>query len=578
MTAVAAGPPFSRTTSSFHATGLGPDASHVCDIAYDLYVPTSATATSPAPAILTTNGFGGSKDDQKDNAQLWASNGYVVLSYSGLGFGGSSCQIGLDSPEWDGRAASELVSFLASRPEVLKDSLYDPRIGTAGGSYGGGFQFALASVDHRVDAMVPDITWNDLSYSFAPNNYSASLVYDGYDNPGVYKEQWTSLFFALGNAEPVLHQGRSGWTDNRDGRPSTGTFNPACPGFHPEDCAAFTNSATWGFPKHSTIDTLHAVSAQYTYFDSCKAGHYPPTLLTQGETDTLFLVNEAVANYNATKACGGDAKLVLRFGGHSGLDAAGEYSSNPHKGYLTRLELNWFDHYLKGTAVATGPEVEYFKDWVIYDHTGSAQPAYGTAPAWPVGGTQAFYLSSGGLGSTAGKLVSSPGQVVKGKVEFASIPGGQAGYSEVANYNDSVTFVEPTDPEGTFGSFTSAPLAANLDSAGIPTVDFSITDANAAANLTPEAALVLFGKLYDVAPNGSRTLVRGLVAPIRVMDTTKPVHLNLPGMVHRYADGHRLQLVLATSDASYIGSRASHALTIKLDPTQPMALTLPVGA
>ncbi|MEA2647000.1 MAG: hypothetical protein QOE92_2083 [Chloroflexota bacterium] len=579
MTATAAGSPYTKTTSSFHATGLGPTANHACDIAYDLYVPATATATSPAPAILTTNGFGGSKDDQAGNAGLWASNGYEVLSYSGLGFGGSGCPIGLDSPEWDGLAASQLVSFLAARPEVLKDAAGDPRIGTWGGSYGGGFQFALASVDQRVDAMVPEITWNDLSYSLAPNNYSSNLVYDGYTNPGVFKEQWTSLFFALGNAQPALHQGISGWTDNVDGQPSSGTFNPACPGFQPGACTSYANSAAYGFPKRSTIDTLHGASAQYTYFENCKAGHYPPTLLAQGQTDTLFLVNEAVANYNATKACGGDAKLVLKLGGHSGPAAAGEYNNtNPDKGYVTQLELNWFDHYLKGTGVATGPAVEYFKDWVSYDTAGSAQPAYGTAPAWPVGGTQAFYLSSGGLGSSTGTLVASPGQVVKGKVAFASTPGGESGYSETASFNSSVTFLPPTDPAGTFGSFTSAPLAADLDSAGIPTVDFSITDANAAGNLSAEAALVLFGKLYDVAPDGSRTLVHRLIAPIRVMDTTKPVHLNLPGVVHHYAAGHQLQLVLATSDASYVGSRASHALTMKLDPAKPMALTMPVGA
>ena len=46
----------------------------------------------------------------------------------------------------------------------------DPRVGTIGGSYGGGFQFAVAGIDARVDALVPMITWNDLSYSLGPNN------------------------------------------------------------------------------------------------------------------------------------------------------------------------------------------------------------------------------------------------------------------------------------------------------------------------------------------------------------------------------------------------------------------------
>ncbi|MEV5342886.1 hypothetical protein AB0K93_31090 [Streptomyces sp. NPDC052676] len=35
--------------------------------------------------------------------------------------------------------------------------------------------------------------------------------------------------------------------------------------------------------------------------------------------------------------------------------------------------------------------------------------------------------------------------------------------------------------------------------------------------------LVLFAKLYDIAPDGARTLVHRLVAPVRVPDVTEPV-------------------------------------------------------
>src|SRR5918912_453729 len=83
-----------------------------CDIVGDLYKPRSASSKHRAPAILTTNGFGGSKDDQADVARLEASRGYVVLSYSGLGFGGSGCKITLDDRDYDGKAASQLVTFL----------------------------------------------------------------------------------------------------------------------------------------------------------------------------------------------------------------------------------------------------------------------------------------------------------------------------------------------------------------------------------------------------------------------------------------------------------------------------------
>src|SRR5258708_39121024 len=125
---------FTVTTAHFHAVGLGPDKNHSCDIIYDLYVPDDAGPTHQVPAILTTNGFGGSKADQSGEAALWASHDYEVLSYSGLGFGDSSCPIELDSPQWDGRAASQLVMLLGQRAEVQKDNpaTNDARIETWG--------------------------------------------------------------------------------------------------------------------------------------------------------------------------------------------------------------------------------------------------------------------------------------------------------------------------------------------------------------------------------------------------------------------------------------------------------------
>src|SRR3982750_3146927 len=71
----------------------GPNNAQPCDIVGDLYTPATASATSRVPAILTTNGFGGSKDDQAGIGREFAALGYVVLSYSGLGFGGSGCKI-----------------------------------------------------------------------------------------------------------------------------------------------------------------------------------------------------------------------------------------------------------------------------------------------------------------------------------------------------------------------------------------------------------------------------------------------------------------------------------------------------
>src|SRR5687767_7540470 len=58
-----------------------------CAVDADLYTPRGVDRRHPAPAILTTHGFGGSKADGASLARVYASRGYVVLSYSGLGLG-----------------------------------------------------------------------------------------------------------------------------------------------------------------------------------------------------------------------------------------------------------------------------------------------------------------------------------------------------------------------------------------------------------------------------------------------------------------------------------------------------------
>ena len=210
----AAAPAVTVTTLHFKVK-VGPDgATRTCDIVGDLYRPPSATKRHRAPAVLTTNGFGGSKNDQAGTARMLAARGYVVLSYSGLGFGGSGCKISVDDPSYDGRAASQLISYLggvtgiafsdadhthpAPSLDVVKlDAPADPRVGMVGGSYGGAVQLATASVDRRLDTIIPFITWNDLSYSFGPNHTGQTSGVSTRTS-GVVKLFWGLGFSAYG--------------------------------------------------------------------------------------------------------------------------------------------------------------------------------------------------------------------------------------------------------------------------------------------------------------------------------------------------------------------------------------------
>ena len=160
----------------------------------------------PAPAVVLAHGFGGSKESVADDARDLAERGYVVLTYSARGFGESTGQIGLNDPRYEIADLSTLLDLLADRDEVALDGDGDPRVGVAGGSYGGALALLGAAYDDRIDAIAPQITWNSLTAALFPSQTGgtggaetvAATPQD--DDAGVYKRLWSGLFFGVGSA------------------------------------------------------------------------------------------------------------------------------------------------------------------------------------------------------------------------------------------------------------------------------------------------------------------------------------------------------------------------------------------
>ena len=438
LTAATAGPPrgtpdavdtYSGLTFTVPAGTNDLGQPQTCTIDADLYRPHSAGPDRRVPAILTTNGFGGSKADQAGLGRAFAQRGYTVLSYTGLGFPDSGCKIALDDPGVDGVAARSLVTFLGGGSSAAYDSAdlggvpagpgtltvdftalddaatHDPRVGMLGGSYGGQIQFATAAVDDRVDTLVPLITWNDLRYALAPNNTSFTTGTTYADsNPGTEKVGWVSLFFGAGILDGVT------------GASIDPARNVGCPNFVLEACAAKATLDTLGHPTEDTYRLTDRVSVGH-YLDRVKV----PTFLIQGQNDTLFNLQEAVATYRGLKQRGIPVSMAWQSWGHSG-GANGRSGAAPGELDLTGADIegtylgkrikDWFDHHLKGTTAPTGPEFAYFRDWVAY--TGSAAPAYATADSYPVGRRQTWYLSA------ADELARSRTEVLPGSRSWSN--------------------------------------------------------------------------------------------------------------------------------------------------------------
>jgi ABC-2 type transport system ATP-binding protein len=531
----------------------GPGRTHETTIDTRLYRPKAATRKHPRPSILMTHGFGLTKDSAEvvNTAKFLARHGYAVLTYTSQGFGDSSGCVSLQSRTWDVKDAKQLITkVLARKPWVTHDRR-GPVVGMVGGSYGGGIQANLAENDRRIRAIAPFRTWNTLQYSLDPNNYVVPGDPTGFTHTladqGVFKKVWTSAFFASGQS-----QGADG-TCSSDG--AAGGLFP-CGGFRSDVCQTFASVSATGDATDADRALL-ADSSATTQIDRLKV----PVLLVQGQSDTLFNLNDAVATYTALRSRHVPVQMIWNSGGHGGYNSApGECEPFDGQGtakkfdhcYLPLRVLQFFDHYLKGKG-PRGPGFSWFRDWKKYDGTGPTN-VYAGARRFPLGGSTVFHLS----GSEA--LVTSGAET--GSATILNPPGGQpAAYTETPNFSGPDSSPQnttaPSDVPGQFASFTSAPFARAVTSVGVPELEVALSH-------QAPTDLVMFAKVWDVAPDGSATLIHRLAAPARIptAQLDDPVRIKLLGFAHRFPKGHSIRLTLCTTDQAYYNNISPDMITI----------------
>ncbi len=567
----------------------GPENDHPVNIDARLYLPENASAATPQPAILVTHGFGNNKLSAEvvATADYFARHGYIVLSYSAQGFGQSSGCIRLDSFDYDVKDAIGLMDRVLDDPQFRLHGLAvqalvarDEKgalVGLIGGSYGGGVMLNLAAVDPRVRAIVPGRTWNSLQYALLPNNLidpdALHALDHQRDRQGVFKAEWTSLLFALGNSQPA--QGNGGCPQEKlaAGEPGEIAGLP-CTGFPSDFCQVYASILATGDADEAALHLVRNSSIA-SKMDQLRV----PTMLVQGQPDTIFNINDASANYLALKQAGVPVAMIWNSAGHGGyFSQAGEcelYGGNiamvADGCYLPDRALRWFERWLRGQrGIDTGPEFAWYQDWLTYDESGSAASQYGQADAFPAQQMRRFYLSG------SNQLVNSRAAIVPGIASMIKPASGlPASYSETSNYSSpdaSPSFAElpPSDPPGQAVSFTSAPFERAVESVGIPRAHLNIGHSNG-------QDLVFFGKVFDVAPDGTAELIHRLIAPVRAPDSAldQAIDIHLIGFVHRFAAGHSVRLSLASTDLTSYNSGVPDTIRINSGGADPAYFDLP---
>ena len=284
-----------------------------------------------------------------------ASTGFNVITWDPRGEWASGGVMELDSPFYEARDVSSIISWATSADNVAARQVAtdagDPRVGMVGGSYGGGIQLTTAAIEPRLDAITPSIAWNTLTESLFPTNNFKTVI-------------GSELLLAL-----IATRARV----NSQVYPAIITgdlFNI----LSPDAQAVLTNA---GPAMLSGLITA-------------------PSLFLQGTVDILFELD--AANVNAQLILGNNPTVPVKttwFCGGHGVCLLPESKQEQQGNLIMNNTLQWLDAYVAGNSGAA-ESIPVFQWW---DQTGQyySSPLAPFDPAFTNPDPLTYGSSGGGL-------------------------------------------------------------------------------------------------------------------------------------------------------------------------------------
>src|SRR4051794_31225250 len=509
------------------------------------------------------HGWGGSKADfegdgpagkngQSDHTiyhwnNVWfAQRGYAVVNYTARGFGNScgspaptsrtpdcmqQVQNGGDQSAtgWihlkDRRREAHDTQFLLGK--LVDQGIADPKaLGVTGISYGGGESVELAYLRNktqlpngrfvpwtspqkhiplRIAAAWPRWPWSDLVSALLPNgrflDFDNSTANRSRAPIGVPIASYIAGLYALGNAR--------GWM--------------APPGADPHaDLTVWNARVNAGEPTDDAESAAIAAELHdfHQGFGCSGCGTPAPLLIQNGWTDDLFPPAEALRVYNSLRAKNPRADVTLQFGD---LGHARGQNKEAVDDYLNNQGSAWFDKRLRGVSGGPAP--------------GSATAFTQTCPASAAAGGPFRASSWRGLHPGAVRFASAPAQT-------ATSAGGNPSTGQTLDPisgSGACAKVQNAHDAGT--ARYTGPRTGGYTLLGLPTVQTKVQISGDYAQLD--------SRLWDLAPDGSRTLVSRGAYRLTPDQSGKRITFQLHGNGWRFAPGHAPQLELLGRDAPY---------------------------
>ena len=453
-----------------------------------------------------TPGIAPLRDDAFKSALIGGPNytgqvgGYNVITWDPRGEFASGGQLNIDNPMLEGRDTSAMISWLTSSANPFKSQVRtvagDPLIGMTGGSYGAGIQ--LTTVDPRIDAITPEIGWNSLLSSLYPDN--------------IFKSGWgtilaAALAFTGANVNPAIYQG-------------------------------ILTGALFGFLSPSSQAVLASVGPTTLLSKEGAA-----TMLFQGIQDTLFSLNQSVANGQTiqTSPAHPPLKLFWFCGGHGDCDIPSKPNEQDAQGVIQNLQ--WLDQYAGkvGTSADSIPTFQWYDEEGLYN-TSKYLP---WDPKFNDGGTYSATDKGGFLGIWPAIGGSGPYPIKD--LPFSIVNAGPA--------RNSIK-VDLTPPVG-------------KQVVGSPTLSFSYSGLG--------TSHAVYAQLVD-----SKTgLVLGNIVtpvPVTLDGKTHSIEIPMESIAYTADAGQSLQLQITSSSVNYFSAWAYGGINIsdiKIAMPQHIAVTPP---
>ena len=323
-----------------------------------------------------------------------------------------------------------------------------------------------------------------------------------------------------------------------------------------------------------------------------------PTLLVQGEQDTLFGLDQADANATAIAKAGTTVAVSWYAGGHDG--------GPPDQATQDRI-TGWLHHYLFRTGAVPSTAFRYTVSGPVSD-TGRARnrtlqvPAYPGLPSAaglitprtsvrlagdpqaainPPGGVPAAISSLPGVGSLLSSAAGAFSAAIPGQTAvFVSAPvGATTVITGSARITLSIQSERLAGTGATGGDDPGGVLFVSLASTGSGNAATADSGAFGSSDGNDPASDSSTGGTSDGSTSGLGGAVSGLlaggtlagnaVAPVRLPDlptdgSAVQVTVDLPAVAFQLQTGESLEVRVATTDQAYAGSTAPAVYLISL--------------